>query len=267
MILAGEIGPESAHLALFESPGGALRLVRSACVAPGDYPALRPILRRFTAEDLTRLRAACVAVPGPVVEDRFSGGGLPWPMAARDVARALGLAAAEIIGPGLALAEAVAGLPVAELLHLRPPRAAAGDRLPPAPGQGAAEVALAVGEGMEAAAIRPPDDPAGAVLLPLAPRRPFDGAAADLRDVADAITLLARRRPGLRGLCLGGPWLESTLAAQGGDSLARVFTAELRAREEACPELRQVVLYAAPGSTGLMGAARRGARSSRRRPR
>jgi len=102
MILAGDIGGQMTSLALFEPAGEDLRLLRSATVANDEFPALRPVLRRFVAQDLPALRGACCALTGAP----------PWPVEASEVAAALGLsaAAAEVIDEAAAKAEGAPSL-------------------------------------------------------------------------------------------------------------------------------------------------------------
>ena len=72
VILAGRIDAGWVHLALFRPAEPGPHLLRSASLPVDEHGGLRQILRRFVAEDLPALRAACIAaciaVPGPVVE-------------------------------------------------------------------------------------------------------------------------------------------------------------------------------------------------------
>jgi glucokinase len=104
MILAGDIGSETTSLALFTAEKGDLHLLRSATVANDEFPALRTVLRRFVAQDLSVLRGACFALTGAP----------PWPVEAPEVAAALGLPAAEaeVIGAAEAAAEHQQGGPL-----------------------------------------------------------------------------------------------------------------------------------------------------------
>lgn len=68
MILAGRIDSGWVHLALFRPAGPDPHLLRSASLPAGEHGSLRQTLRRFVAEDLPDLRAACLAMPGPVVQ-------------------------------------------------------------------------------------------------------------------------------------------------------------------------------------------------------
>jgi glucokinase len=105
LILAGEIGGGTTSLALFEAVGaapGELRLLRAATVANDEYPGLRPVVRRFAAQDLPRLTAACFVLAGQP----------PWPVEAAELAAAIGLPAVEVIDVPAARAEP-AGVPAA----------------------------------------------------------------------------------------------------------------------------------------------------------
>lgn len=82
MILAGRIDSGRVHLALYRPDGSGPHLLRSASLPADEHGGLRQILRRFVAEDLPALRAACIAVSGPAVEG---------------LARALGSAEVEVV--------------------------------------------------------------------------------------------------------------------------------------------------------------------------
>ncbi|HWM92632.1 MAG TPA: hypothetical protein VN493_17845 [Thermoanaerobaculia bacterium] len=110
MILAGTVGREKSCIALFETSGGDLRLLRSATVQNDEFPGLRPVLRRFVAQDLAALRAGCLSVEGEP----------PWPVLDRDLAAALGLPEVELIGPAVACAEWLPFLDPEDLVPLTP---------------------------------------------------------------------------------------------------------------------------------------------------
>jgi glucokinase len=101
MILAGEIAGGWIHLALFRPAAPEPHLLRAASLPSGEHAGLRPVVRRFAAEDLPSLRAACLVVPGPVVEGHCAAPGLPWPVSAAELADALGLPEAELIDGSL----------------------------------------------------------------------------------------------------------------------------------------------------------------------
>lgn len=108
MILAGTVSPAKSCIALFETSRGNPRLLRSATVQNEEFPGLRPVLRRFVAQDLAALRAGCLSVEGEP----------PWPVLATDLAAALGLPEVELIGPAVACAEWLPTLEPEDLLPL-----------------------------------------------------------------------------------------------------------------------------------------------------
>lgn len=114
MILGGAAGSEKTSLALFRHDGADLQLLRSATVDNDELPSIRPLLRRFLAQDLPLLDAACLSVGSP-----------PWPVTAPEVAAALGLPAVELIGEVEACAEWLATLAAEDLVPLAPAGAAA----------------------------------------------------------------------------------------------------------------------------------------------
>jgi len=115
VILGGTVAREKTSLALFLPVGGDLRLLRSATVDNDELSSIRPLLRRFLAQDLTSLGAACLSVGSP-----------PWPVTAPEVAASLGLAAVELIGEAEACAEWLATLAPEDLIPLTPEGTAAG---------------------------------------------------------------------------------------------------------------------------------------------
>lgn len=115
MILGGTVGSEKTSLALFRHDGGDLLLLRSATVDNEDLPSIRLLLRRFLAQDLTSLGAACLGVGSP-----------PWPVTAPEVAAALRLTTVDLIGEAEACAEWLATLAPEDLVPLTPEGTAAG---------------------------------------------------------------------------------------------------------------------------------------------
>lgn len=97
MILAGQIEGDRIHLALYRPAEPEPQLLRAASLPAGDHPGLRQVVRRFAAEDLPALRAACLLVPGPVEGGRCLAPGLPWPVEAAELAAALGVPGAELV--------------------------------------------------------------------------------------------------------------------------------------------------------------------------
>jgi hypothetical protein len=106
-ILAAAISTRTTSVALFAA-GAELRLERSATAANDEFASPRPLLRRFLAQDLGSLAAACVsaAVTPPT----------SWPpLAAADLAAALGMADVELIDEVVAGGEWLLGLAPEEI--------------------------------------------------------------------------------------------------------------------------------------------------------
>lgn len=106
MILTAHLTATSANLTLQALEHDGPRLLRSASVPAEQYPRLRPLLRRFAAEELPRLRAAAVAVAS-CVEDGHCREPLPWDVTAAQIAAALGLPAVDLMDEAVALGEAM----------------------------------------------------------------------------------------------------------------------------------------------------------------
>jgi len=123
LILAGTVGRQKSCIALFEIAGGDLRLLRSAAVENDEFPGLRPVLRRFVAQDLAALRAGCLSVEEAP----------PWPVREPELAAALGLPEVELIAPAVACAEWLPLVEADDLVPLTPeaPAAQAGDPVAP----------------------------------------------------------------------------------------------------------------------------------------
>lgn len=235
MILGGAVGSEKSSLALFLPEGGDLRLLRSATVDNDDLPSIRPLLRRFLAQDLASLRAGCLGVGSP-----------PWPVTAPEVAAALGLPGVELIGEAEACAEWLALLEPEDLVPLLAEDAAAatvteglwiglGDE------PGVAQVRRVDGR---LCAGPPPAVPSG---LPRICRELREGS---LLPLAGLLAELARAlQEGV--LYLGGPRLRSLLPPEAVEQLGTAL------RREALPV---PVFLIEKTPLPLWGAARRAAR-------
>lgn len=108
MILAGDVGGTKTALALFKPSAQQLRLVRADTFASAKHPSLESILGEFLAKQgRPRLRAACLGVAGPVVDEGCRLTNLDWSFDERTVARVLGTARVRLINDLAALAYGV----------------------------------------------------------------------------------------------------------------------------------------------------------------
>jgi len=237
VILAGTVAREKTSLALFLPDGGGLRLLRSATVDNDELPSIRPLLRRFLAQDLTSLGAACLGVESP-----------PWPVTAPEVAAALGLTAVELIGDAEACAEWLATLAPEDLVQVTPEGTAAG------PGARTEGIWIGLGEEPGLARVRRVDGrlcagppPAVPADLPRICRELREGS---LRPLVQLLAELARAlQEGV--LYLGGPRIRSLLPPPAVEQLGAAL------RQEALP-VPVVLIEKTP--LPLWGAAWRAAR-------
>ncbi|MGH9780095.1 MAG: glucokinase, partial [Candidatus Acidiferrales bacterium] len=95
MILAGDIGGTKSLLAFYEpaaADGGPRHALDERSLPSRKYPSLAELLREFLAAAKKKPARACLAVPGPVVEQRSSTPNLPWPTVdARELSEVIGV--------------------------------------------------------------------------------------------------------------------------------------------------------------------------------
>ena len=87
-VLAGDVGGTNARLAIVEVGDGPARLVQERDYASGDADGLAALVTRFADEVGELPRRGCVAIAGPVVDDRVQATNLPWSVQGAEVARA-----------------------------------------------------------------------------------------------------------------------------------------------------------------------------------
>lgn len=149
MILAGDIGGTKTQLALFEAGPARPRPVGSRRVATATYPGPEAMIEDFLHGREEPVRAACLAVAGPVADGRSHLTNLPWTIVADDLARRFGWEGCLLLNDLEATAHALPVLRAEELETLRPvPAAADGNVALLAPGTGLG-AALALRRGDE----------------------------------------------------------------------------------------------------------------------
>ncbi|MCU0727769.1 MAG: glucokinase [Planctomycetes bacterium] len=139
------MGGTKTVLALFGPEGPPAPALRRAVLptATGTGPAAS--IRTFLGADAGRVRAACLAVAGPVRENRVPAVNLPWPLDGGDLARAAGLPRVTLLNDLEATAEALPVLAGADLLVLREGR----------PDPAGARAVIAAGTGLGMAIVSP----------------------------------------------------------------------------------------------------------------
>jgi glucokinase len=138
-ILAGDIGATNARLALLDWGDDGPRFLEEGHYESTRYEALEPILRDFTGRLSAPPEAACLGVPGPVVEGRAVLTILGWDVREGSLAEAAGIPALTILNDFEAVARSVPLLAGDDLSVLQ-------EGVPPEPGSPRRPVAV-VGAG------------------------------------------------------------------------------------------------------------------------
>jgi glucokinase len=143
LVLAGDVGGTKTALGLFAADGEALVVVREATLPSRQFASAEAILAGFLAEGSPgRLAAACLGVAGPVVDGCVVATNLPWALAERDLAAALGVARVRLLNDLEATGHGVLGLGPEALACLQPGAPRAGNRALIAAGTGLGEALL-----------------------------------------------------------------------------------------------------------------------------
>jgi glucokinase len=119
MILAGDVGGTKTNVALLQSNGAALEIVRFESYQSREHVSLDEIIDAFLGANATPIEAAGFGVAGPVIDGRAITTNLPWRIDARRLADRFGLPAAALLNDVEAHAWAVDRLTSADLLTLQ----------------------------------------------------------------------------------------------------------------------------------------------------
>jgi glucokinase len=198
MILAGDIGGTKTNLALFTPGAGRPQPVESRHLATADYPSPEAIIADFLRGQHHEVKAACLALAGPVVDGRCRFTNLPWRLSAETLARRFGWQRCRLLNDVEATAHALPLLAAPEFEALRPPA--------PAPDGNLAIMAPGTGLGMGLAI------QLGSEVIPLA----SEGGHADFAPIDEETVSLWRYIQARRGRVT----LESVLSGAG---LQRIY--------------------------------------------
>src|SRR5579862_3380516 len=88
LILAGDVGGTKTQLGLFEHSAGNLKLVREYRYATADFASLEAVCANFIGAG-GAVNAACVGVPGPIIDGRGHATNVPWDLSTMSLSRAL----------------------------------------------------------------------------------------------------------------------------------------------------------------------------------
>jgi len=137
MILGGDLGGTKTLLALAETDGGKIRIVRQQRYASADYPTFEALLGEFLAGGPT-ITSACFGVAGPTDGLNARLTYLPWCLAASDLGRRFAIPRVALANDFAAAAHGLPLLDAKQVLTLR-----AGQPL-----EGAPRVMLGAGTGL-----------------------------------------------------------------------------------------------------------------------
>lgn len=107
IVLAGDVGGTTTRLGLFESAGGPRAPLALVTYSSREHTDLRSIIARFLADTEATPDAACLAVAGPVVEERAAITNLPWIVDADDLRPFVRSAEVALVNDTVAVAAAV----------------------------------------------------------------------------------------------------------------------------------------------------------------
>jgi glucokinase len=89
LVLAGDVGGTKANLGLFEiGDDGKFRLVRHERYVTVEFKTLEEVCLKFAAG--ARVEAACMGVPGPIIDGRAIATNVHWRMSEQSLSLALG---------------------------------------------------------------------------------------------------------------------------------------------------------------------------------
>ena len=120
MILACDVGGTKTNVALLQSNGAALEIVRFESYQSREHASLDEIIDAFFGAGAIPLEAAGFGVAGPVIGGRATTTNLPWLIDARQLADRFGLPAVALLNDVEAHAWAVDRLTGTDLLTLQP---------------------------------------------------------------------------------------------------------------------------------------------------
>jgi glucokinase len=88
LILAGDVGGTKTQLGLFKHSGGILELARAHRYATADFDSLETVCANFLDAG-GAVNAACIGVPGPIIDGRGHATNVPWQLSTPSLSQAL----------------------------------------------------------------------------------------------------------------------------------------------------------------------------------
>jgi glucokinase len=118
LILAGDVGGTKTQLGLFEHSAGKLELVREHRYATLQFDSLEAVCADFLSAT-PAVNAACLGVPGPIIDGRAHATNVPWQLSTESLSRALNGVPVRLLNDLAAIAYGMVHLEPAEfeVLH------------------------------------------------------------------------------------------------------------------------------------------------------
>jgi glucokinase len=117
LILAGDVGGTKTDLGLFKYSAGTLELVREHRYATAKFDSLEAVCADFLGPSAT-VDAACLGVPGPIIDGRAHATNVPWELSSVALSRALKGVPVRLLNDLAAIAHGMVYLKPAEFVVL-----------------------------------------------------------------------------------------------------------------------------------------------------
>ena len=117
LILAGDVGGTKTDLGLFNYSAGALELVREHRYATAKFGSLEAVCADFLGPSAT-VNAACLGVPGPIIDGRAHATNVPWELSSAALSRVLKGVPVRLLNDLAAIAYGMVNLKPAEFVVL-----------------------------------------------------------------------------------------------------------------------------------------------------
>jgi glucokinase len=118
LILAGDVGGTKTDLGLFKHSAGTLELVREHRYATAKFDSLEAVCVDFVGAGA--VNAACLGVPGPIIDGRAHATNVPWELSSATLSRALKGVPVRLLNDLTAIAYGMVNLKPSEFVVLHP---------------------------------------------------------------------------------------------------------------------------------------------------
>src|SRR5277367_812179 len=119
LILAGDVGGTKTQLGLFKHSAGTIEIVREHRYATADFASLEAVCTDFLGAGAA-VSAACLGVPGPIIDGNAHATNIPWQLSSSSLSRALNGVPVRLLNDLTAIAYGMVHLKPAEFAVLHP---------------------------------------------------------------------------------------------------------------------------------------------------